>query len=615
MVDYCVMPAVQRLSNAPGVWARLEDSTARVRGRWVISWQAYTIGAILHIVLVGATGGSLGAEPTTPEQTPYWLLLAMIATGLVGGYALVVNYTLFGYKRSRLVPLSQAIAFHIGVGCIFAATLLIGSRRVPVAPIEGAIGFSIATIAIGVWFGFTMSFLLQARERYHSDRADLIEQTVTTELTSIAETEAVAKLTSNFTTDVASSLSELDPLQDELQDRLEKARRGEMPVNMDASWRAVAFRLREASEQAVRPLSRELWAVTAERFPNPNWREVLLDTLRSPIAWPLPSALIVVIGYLRAATSSFGLVPGIAVTVTMAAVIGCLLLFVQRIEGPRSRGFAFWSAFAVAQALGLGVVLLSPGSPSQSAINEMFSSVVAMTISILAPAAISTLNGARNGVLSRLRSHASRERITQIAQGRLLARLARDTATHLHGTVQTSLIACAAAIELAADAQDPDQLIAAIERAIDIVATIDRSSPSHDLTLRETLTGTASAWDGLVDVRTEIAPLVAALRGPTTHSVGRVVEECLTNAVRHGDASEVHIRIQPRDGVLEIVVEDDGRGMDSSIPAHGLGTTLLVETTQGRVTYEPRHPGTERPGLRVRALIDLLSSPAPSMDT
>ncbi len=137
MVDYCVMPAVQRLSNAPGVWARLEDSTARVRGRWVISWQAYTIGAILHIVLVGATGGSLGAEPTTPEQTPYWLLLAMIATGLVGGYALVVNYTLFGYKRSRLVPLSQAIAFHIGVGCIFAATLLIGSRRVPIDRRDG----------------------------------------------------------------------------------------------------------------------------------------------------------------------------------------------------------------------------------------------------------------------------------------------------------------------------------------------------------------------------------------------------------------------------------------------------------------------------------------------
>lgn len=96
----------------------------------------------------------------------------------------------------------------------------VGSRRLPVEPIDGAIGFVTATVCIGVWFGFTMSLLLQARERYHADREQLTDLSVVAELTSIAETEVLAALTTSFTHYLASPLAQFEPIRDELQGRL-----------------------------------------------------------------------------------------------------------------------------------------------------------------------------------------------------------------------------------------------------------------------------------------------------------------------------------------------------------------------------------------------------------
>ena len=597
------MTSPRPVGTLRGWWARLDSLTARARGRWVISWQAYAIGVTLHVVLIGGTGGSLGAEPTTPQQTPYWIFLGLIASAAVGLYALVINYSVFRRKRTHLMPLWQVVTFHVGVGLIFAGTLLLGSQRLPVEPIDGAVGFVIATVSIGVWFGLTMSLLLQARERYHRDREELIEQSVVAELASIAETEVLAALTSSFTDDLASSLTELEPIRDELQGRLQQMRSDVDPVTIDASWRAVAHRLRRASDDAVRPLSRELWLVAEQRYPNPSWREILIDTVRRPVAWAVPTALIVIIGYLRTAMMSFGVVAGIVVTVLMACVIGLLLRATRSSSGIRTNGFAFWSVFVVAQALGLAVVLGFNVTDWTAMSTEVTGSLIAMTISVFAPAAIATLNGARDAVLSRLRHHTSRERINQIAQGRHLARLARETATHLHGTVQTSLIACAAAIEQATESEDPQQLMASMERAIEIATAPTGAASMRDTDLADSVGRTIAAWQGLVLAESRIDSAVAGLSGQVATTVARVVEECLANAVRHGDATSVRVDVHPHPAGIEVVVEDDGVGKAAEARPAGLGSIVLMEATHGRVSYEPVMPATERPGLRVRAVV------------
>jgi signal transduction histidine kinase len=94
---------------------------------------------------------------------------------------------------------------------------------------------------------------------------------------------------------------------------------------------------------------------------------------------------------------------------------------------------------------------------------------------------------------------------------------------------------------------------------------------------------------GGLDVRTDIDPTVLGAHLPPDVDVAayRIVQESLTNVLRHADASRASVTIQRRDGAVVLDVEDDGTaaaspGADGSgtgiegmrARAHALGGTL-----------------------------------------
>lgn len=87
--------------------------------------------------------------------------------------------------------------------------------------------------------------------------------------------------------------------------------------------------------------------------------------------------------------------------------------------------------------------------------------------------------------------------------------------------------------------------------------------------------------------------------------VFRVVQEALTNAIRHARAGEVRVEIGRRGGMLDIRVEDDGVGLGGavdSIAAGGLGGLReRLRLFGGELALSPVEPH----GLRLRALLPL----------
>jgi signal transduction histidine kinase len=110
----------------------------------------------------------------------------------------------------------------------------------------------------------------------------------------------------------------------------------------------------------------------------------------------------------------------------------------------------------------------------------------------------------------------------------------------------------------------------------------------------------ARARSAGVDVRVDAAEL-----GPLPREVDlaayRIVQECLTNVVRHSGSATAVVRIEPFGGGLEVSVLDEGTGTVGS-PGYGIaGMRERAASVGGRLEAGPR-PGR---GFAVRATLPL----------
>jgi signal transduction histidine kinase len=179
-------------------------------------------------------------------------------------------------------------------------------------------------------------------------------------------------------------------------------------------------------------------------------------------------------------------------------------------------------------------------------------------------------------------------------------RIARD----LHDEAGQVLTAAKIALELDGRADAARLVGRALDQVRD-VSNLLRPSALDDL-------GLAPALRTLVEdfaARTRLAAAldVDELRGPLPHDVEvavyRVVQEALTNVARHAGASTVRASVRTHDRVVEIQVEDDGRGLTgAAAPGTGwLGMRERLAALGGQLVVEAGAAG----GVHLAARIPL----------
>jgi signal transduction histidine kinase len=92
----------------------------------------------------------------------------------------------------------------------------------------------------------------------------------------------------------------------------------------------------------------------------------------------------------------------------------------------------------------------------------------------------------------------------------------------------------------------------------------------------------------------------SALTAELETTIYRLLQEMLTNVVKHADAKHVDIRIRPTESNLVVEVTDDGRGFDTSASTEGFGIAGIRERVYlagGGLELESGSDGTR---LRVR---------------
>lgn len=103
---------------------------------------------------------------------------------------------------------------------------------------------------------------------------------------------------------------------------------------------------------------------------------------------------------------------------------------------------------------------------------------------------------------------------------------------------------------------------------------------------------------------------VRSLPSSTGASVYRIVQEALTNVVKHARAHTIDIRLTCEESVLRVTVTDDGRGPQAGSGGHGL--VGIRERAAAHGGTAAMGPGPGGRGFEVRVLLPVATGPVPS---
>lgn len=325
----------------------------------------------------------------------------------------------------------------------------------------------------------------------------------------------------------------------------------------------------------------------------------------APLAWrsraPLAALIGVVLGAVLCAAAFHA-----GWSATAIVLIG---LFTVALLGNRGRSLALGALTALGAVLAL---ILIDGSVEPTA-------AALRVVLVFAAVAAGDIIHSRKALRLATRERAEREQREreQAAQRRAAGERLR-IARELHDTLAHSLVAINVRSSVALDLGDSEDPAAALEDIKQVSATALRDLRATLGLLRDqgdtaptTPPFDLDALPGLID-HARSAGLQAELqvdRGgepvPSTVAAAayRIVQEALTNVLRHAEATSARVRVREQQDRLEIEITDDGRA-ESNGANPGLGLQGMAEraaTLGGRLDVGPLQQG----GWRVHALLPL----------
>jgi two-component system, NarL family, sensor histidine kinase DevS len=200
----------------------------------------------------------------------------------------------------------------------------------------------------------------------------------------------------------------------------------------------------------------------------------------------------------------------------------------------------------------------------------------------------------------------------------------RRWARELHDETLQGLAGFQVLLSSALRRSDPEHLEKAVRTAVEQIGTeieklrmlITELRPASldELGLQpaiEALATRVAAVEGLeVETQVELDEVEdGRLPAEVETTAYRLVQEALTNIVKHARAESVAIELFARDGIVELTVRDDGAGFDPEAPRAGFGITGMRERVglcDGTLAFDSA-PGE---GTTVRATLRIGAAPA-----
>jgi hypothetical protein len=560
------------------VASEVQTLQQRLGGRWAISLPAF--GIVLLGVSLSVLAGEEGATASAGNLIR-WLCAAWIAA-LVAGCVLFIAHRSPPFRDRIENPVKTVWVVVLSVLTITVLSLVLSlgidflDLSTPSEPLQRLV----SNLVIGVPFSLGIILLLEHRTQVRKIRHRFIEKAVVLELAQMQQGMLILELRREFNDDVDAEIAKSYPA---LESRIAAVASSPNAQTVDEMSQAMLSLV----DESVRPLSARLWKASSFVIPSQSWLQTGKSMLQTSIFYPAILASIHIIGTYQINTNMFGMRDGlilVAFVVCLIVIIGYGCNFLMRRIPSRHVtiflvGVVLLESGAVVVALWRESLVSGSGSLGWIVIN-----IFAGVLTIALTSGLGSWQRVNAQVQAQCEKDLDEDLVRLIAQSRLTADLARETSRALHGSLQTRLVACAMTSEQAIASNDLTLLDAALKEARSLLM-----SPIHDEpptgSVRSEIWRKLSLWEELCVFEVFIGEQVDHDSGTgdsESHStiVGRIVEEGVSNAIRHGDATHIIIRVERTiDGALMIEIEDDGIGPSGGAP--GVGSALLDQATGG----------------------------------
>lgn len=539
------------------------DWRKRIGGKWLISPHAYVITSFLGFTYV-ATSENLSKVALLEYEK--WAFIYVVAIANVGLMELLFASTIFAKRGTNSISAGVAVAYHGFAGLLVAGQISFGMHLLNLKSEVTIYERLIVYTLLATWWGSMMTIFLDMREQHKVSRAELIERAVLREI--------------GFLQQSTFSITMRSALESEIRRELEGTHEKIEDTSDHLSWTEKSDALLAAAAGSVRRVSQHLAKQGSIKYPKLRFWELPRNIIQNQ---PFATLFIIAIDLSAAAPGQLKLL-GRDHGLLLIGLITVLIIAVTVPANALMKKAPQWRP----QIFVICVVLLQSSvpirthfrdiwAPGESSATWQLTQIFSGVFVIFATSSVGAWRNLNDQISRNFKNTLDEGVITAIAESEETANLAREASRILHGSVQTRLVSCAMVIQQASKSGDQERINLALSEASSILQA-PLSTPPYGESVEQEVRRKVQLWDGLCKFSVKISDNSLVFNESKSIVTGRVIEEGISNAIRHGKAKFIEISvIVASDNSSKIVIKNNGREVSNFTP--GMGTAFLEQAS------------------------------------
>lgn len=181
-------------------------------------------------------------------------------------------------------------------------------------------------------------------------------------------------------------------------------------------------------------------------------------------------------------------------------------------------------------------------------------------------------------------SETLQNKVRDVVRDEFSQNLSHEWALFIHGKILTRLAATSLKLGAAASTDDQETFNETVKNLQSLLANPDLGFDEESVDLQSEVASRLDPWRGLLGVTLVIDDEIASIRNSRVRDIGQVIEELISNSIRHGRAGKIDLKIiRAGNGHIEITAVDDATiPPPESISKYGLGTRIFNLASDGR---------------------------------